>query len=202
MPLVGNEIAPPPATLRSIRAMRRFLRKLKRNRHGRSASARLAFAGFNRRRDGAWDGLDAPLYASSSTPLEGLTHMPEELPLPGASPNIIELSLVGQCRFNELKSHPPPPTEAIRALGALGGFNVRARDIPNGVSPSDFRDLLAIVKWLVPSKNFPAPEWLMNWLSRPIPALGGLTPLETLKQPGGKERVVRVLKCMGSGAYL
>lgn len=43
MPLVGNEIEAPLTTLRSIRAMRRFLRKLKRNRHGRKATARLTF---------------------------------------------------------------------------------------------------------------------------------------------------------------
>lgn len=44
MPLVGNEIEVPPATLRLIRAMRRFLRKLKRNRQGRRANAWLSFA--------------------------------------------------------------------------------------------------------------------------------------------------------------
>jgi len=32
--------------------------------------------------------------------------------------------------------------------------------------------------------------------------LGGLTPIETLKKPEGKERVAQVLMCMGSGAFL
>ena len=40
MPLVGREIKPPPASMRAVRAMQRFLRKQQRKRIGRSIDLR------------------------------------------------------------------------------------------------------------------------------------------------------------------
>lgn len=128
MPIVGREVEPAPATLRSIRSMRRFLRKLKRNRQakklGRGIVGDYFLAKFN----------------------------------PGSA----------------------------------------------GVAPHDFNELLGIINGMIdsPPSSWNARAWLNQWLFRPVPALGGETPSKMLNLPGGKERVRKVLLCMGSGAYL
>lgn len=121
---------------------------------------------------------------------------------PNPASDLIQLNEEGQRRFNELQAHPPLPTESMTALGSLGGFQVRSGDLPNGVSPKDFEEFLAIATRIASSDTRATGEWLIQWMNRSVPALGNLTPIETLKKPEGKERVVQVLMCMGSGAFL
>ena len=49
--------------------------------------------------------------------------------------------------------------------------------------------------------GFDAQKWLQHWLHEPLPALGGLAPIETLVEPGGIEIVRTILARMQSGAY-
>lgn len=128
MPAVGREVEPAPATLRSIRSMRRFLRKLKRNRQAKKLGKGIARHCF----------------------------------LDKGNPSIA------------------------------------------GVAGQDFNELLAIINGMIesPPADWSAQAWLKQWLLRPVPALGGETPIKVLNFPGGKERIRKVLLCMGSGAYL
>ncbi len=121
---------------------------------------------------------------------------------PNPASDLIQLNEEGQRRFSELQAHPPFPTESMTALGSLGGFQIRSGDLPIGVSPEDFEEFLAIVTRIASSDTRSTREWLIQWMNRSVPALGGLTPIETLKKPEGKERVAQVLMCMGSGAFL
>ena len=50
--------------------------------------------------------------------------------------------------------------------------------------------------------GFDVGAWLDGWLTRPLPAYGGLAPAEMLRQPsGGLDLVRATLLRMQSGAY-
>jgi uncharacterized protein (DUF2384 family) len=116
----------------------------------------------------------------------------------------IKLSEAGQRRFAAMAECPPKPTEAMKSLQALHGFDVRVSEADVGISPEDFNTLLAVVTAMVvsPPGDWVPREWLARWMTNPVPALASLSPAEVLKRPGGLEQVVKVLKCMESGAYL
>jgi len=116
----------------------------------------------------------------------------------------IKLSEDGQRRFAALAESPPKPTEAMKSLQALQGFDIRVSEADICISPDDFNTLLAVLAAMVvsPPVGWEAREWLTRWMMNPVPALGGLSPAEVLRLPGGKEQVERVLKCMGSGDFL
>lgn len=69
--------------------------------------------------------------------------------------------------------HPPSPTESMKALGSLGGFQVRSGDLPNGVSPEDFEEFLAIATRIASSDTRSTRKWLIQWMNRSVPALAG-----------------------------
>lgn len=121
-------------------------------------------------------------------------------PNPGS--DLIQLNEEGQRRFIELQAHLPMPTESIAALGSLGDFQVRNSDLPNGVPSEDFEGFPAIVTMIASSDTRSIREWLIQWMKRSVPALGGLTPIETLKKSEGNEKAAQILMCMGSGAFL
>jgi uncharacterized protein (DUF2384 family) len=50
-------------------------------------------------------------------------------------------------------------------------------------------------------RGFNAQQWLLDWISRPVPALGHRPPAEILNEPGGFEQVQTCLLRMQSGAY-
>lgn len=111
----------------------------------------------------------------------------------------IKLSEEGQRRFAATAESPPKPTEAMKSLQALQGSEAGV-----GISPEDFNTLLAVLATMVlsPPEDWEPREWLTRWMTNPVPALGWWSPAEVLKRPGGMEQVVKVLKCMQSGAYL
>jgi uncharacterized protein (DUF2384 family) len=49
--------------------------------------------------------------------------------------------------------------------------------------------------------GFSAHQWLNNWISQPVPALGFRLPADVLREPGGFEQVQTCLLRMQSGAY-
>jgi len=68
-----------------------------------------------------------------------------------------------------------------------------------------FEELLVVVNALVAesgiAKDFDARAWLSAWLQKENPALGNVTPLAFLAEPGGVEVVRTLLLRMQSGAY-
>lgn len=117
---------------------------------------------------------------------------------------LIRLSEEGQRRFAAMALCPPKPAEAIKSLQALQGFQVRGGELGVGISPQDFNTLLAVVTAMVasPPVGWEPSAWLKGWMTIPVPALGGFSPAEVLRLPGGRERVEMVLQCMESGAFL
>ena len=116
----------------------------------------------------------------------------------------IKLSEEGQRRFAAMAESPPKPTEAIKSLQALQSFEVRIGEACVGYSPQNFNTLLALLDTMVvsPPVGWESREWLKGWMTTPVPALGGFSPAEVLRLPGGREHVEKVLKCMESGAFL
>lgn len=116
----------------------------------------------------------------------------------------IILSEADQHRFAEMAESPPKPTEAMKSLQALQGFDIRVSEAGVDISPEDFNTLLALVTAMVvsPPVGWDPREWLIRWMTSPVPALGWLSPSDVLKRPGGMEQVAKVLNCMESGAYL
>jgi uncharacterized protein (DUF2384 family) len=49
--------------------------------------------------------------------------------------------------------------------------------------------------------GFNIERWLHDWISAPVPALGGRRPVDVLAEPGGLELVRTVLTRMQSGAF-
>lgn len=49
--------------------------------------------------------------------------------------------------------------------------------------------------------GFDAPEWLSSWLRQPLPALGGVKPIELLDTMEGQAVVSRALAQIQSGAF-
>lgn len=116
----------------------------------------------------------------------------------------IKLSEEGQRRFAAMAESPPKPTEAMKSLQALQNFEVTESEAGVGISPQDFNTLLAVLDTMVvsPPAGWESSEWLKGWMTTPVPALGGFSPAEVLRLPGGRDHVVKVLKCMVSGAFL
>jgi len=116
----------------------------------------------------------------------------------------IKLSEEGQRRFAAMAESPPKPTEAMKSLQALQSFEVRIGEAGVGYFPQDFNTLLAVLDAMVvsPPVGWESSEWLKGWMTTPVPALGGFSPVEVLRLPGGKDHVEKVLKCMVSGAFL
>ena len=86
-------------------------------------------------------------------------------------------------------THSPEPS-ALQHESALG---------------DELQILVALVKRLVlesgnPS-GFSAEDWVSAWVREPLPALGGKTPIASLKEPGGLDRVRTILLRIQSGAY-
>lgn len=49
--------------------------------------------------------------------------------------------------------------------------------------------------------NFDAKKWLESWLSKPLPALGGVKPASYLNTVEGQKHISNLLAIMQSGAY-
>lgn len=49
--------------------------------------------------------------------------------------------------------------------------------------------------------DFDSSQWLVDWLDKPLPALGWRKPVQVLLEPGGFEAVRAILARMESGAY-
>ncbi|KKW89737.1 type II toxin-antitoxin system Prs ADP-ribosylating antitoxin ParS [Sphingobium chungbukense] len=49
--------------------------------------------------------------------------------------------------------------------------------------------------------GFSAPEWLSSWLRQPLPALGGVNPIDLLDTMEGQALVSRTLAQIQSGAF-
>ena len=49
--------------------------------------------------------------------------------------------------------------------------------------------------------GFDAPEWLSSWLRQPLPALGGVNPIDLLDTMEGQAVVSRALAQIQSGAF-
>lgn len=68
-----------------------------------------------------------------------------------------------------------------------------------------FEELLSVVNALVAdsgiAKDFDGRAWLSAWLQKKNPALGHVTPLAFLAEPGGFEVVRTLLLRIQSGAY-
>lgn len=66
-------------------------------------------------------------------------------------------------------------------------------------------DLLALVRQMVEEsgnpEGFDARAWLADWMQRPVPALGGRTPLSFMESEEGRALVTNILGRMQSGAY-
>lgn len=69
-----------------------------------------------------------------------------------------------------------------------------------------FESLLAQVNETIArsgtSENFDARKWLEQWITQPVPALGGKSPLELLDNEKGIEQIKQVIAAMESNAYL
>lgn len=52
-----------------------------------------------------------------------------------------------------------------------------------------------------PMLGFNSRRWLMNWMDRPQPALGGKKPKEMMKTEEGFRAVAKLLGASVSGAY-
>jgi putative toxin-antitoxin system antitoxin component (TIGR02293 family) len=80
---------------------------------------------------------------------------------------------------------PLSPAEGERVLGLgrlLGQLQTMVRESGN-------------------PEGFDAPAWLSNWISAPVPALGGARPLDLMDTMTGQALVSQVLAQMQSGAY-
>ncbi|MCD9046813.1 antitoxin Xre/MbcA/ParS toxin-binding domain-containing protein [Luteimonas sp. MHLX1A] len=62
-------------------------------------------------------------------------------------------------------------------------------------------DILAAQRDNPEATNFDVEKWVGEWVERPQPALGGMTPAELMDTPSGRASVMRVLGAMQSGAY-
>ena len=51
------------------------------------------------------------------------------------------------------------------------------------------------------ARGFNAPEWLSSWLRQPLPALGGVNPMDLLDTMEGQALVSRTLAQIQSGAF-
>lgn len=51
------------------------------------------------------------------------------------------------------------------------------------------------------TQHFDAAKWVGEWIQRPQPALGGVTPAELMDTPSGRDAVMRLLGAIQSGAY-
>jgi len=52
------------------------------------------------------------------------------------------------------------------------------------------------------ARGFDVFEWLGRWMRRPQRALAGMTPMELIDTPTGRQLVVRLIGAMQSGVYL
>lgn len=67
------------------------------------------------------------------------------------------------------------------------------------------RELIALVERIVRESGdgqpFDAAAWLAEWLTHPVPALGGRAPRAMMWSAEGRQHVFRVIQQMQSGAY-
>ncbi|WP_460534062.1 antitoxin Xre/MbcA/ParS toxin-binding domain-containing protein [Chitinimonas naiadis] len=54
---------------------------------------------------------------------------------------------------------------------------------------------------MVDEPGFDAAKWLDDWVRQPVPALGGVRPIELLDTAEGFELVVSTLAAIENGAY-
>lgn len=70
----------------------------------------------------------------------------------------------------------------------------------------DFESLLAQLNEIIARsgypENFDARKWLEEWITQPVPALGGKSPLELLDNEKGIEQIKQVIAAMESNAYI
>lgn len=62
-------------------------------------------------------------------------------------------------------------------------------------------DMIAPESKSAETQKFDVEKWVGDWVSKPQPALGGMTPADLLDTPSGRESVMRVVGSLQSGAY-
>ena len=73
------------------------------------------------------------------------------------------------------------------------------------IDSRDVQELAALVQRMVDESGdpvgFDAHAWTTRWLHRPLPALGGVCPVEYMKTPDDRAIVKTLILSMQSGAY-
>lgn len=77
--------------------------------------------------------------------------------------------------------------------------------LPKEISPADFEALVAHLGSMIEESgdpsNFDARHWLSEWLSAPLPALGGRAPNSYMEAPETRQVIYDLLSQSQSGAY-
>lgn len=104
-----------------------------------------------------------------------------------------------------------PQAAALRALNISPATMNRKAKGDDRLSPAESERVLgiarlvgqiqAIVKESGNPEGFDATGWLSRWLSEPLPALGGVRPLDLLDTMEGQTLVSHTLARIQSGAY-
>lgn len=101
-----------------------------------------------------------------------------------------------------------------RLLGSLGlsRANVSRKErAETTLSPDESERVLGVASLIVKVQkmveesgdpnDFDAPRWVADWLSKPLPALGGATPASYMDTFEGQKLVAELLAMSQSGAY-
>lgn len=105
-----------------------------------------------------------------------------------------------------------PQSEILRSLKLSPATLNRKASANEKLSPEDSERLLGLARILGQARtmvlnartelDFDVTQWVMNWLSTPIPALGGRMPGEYMDTIEGQTLVSNLLSQIESGAYV
>jgi putative toxin-antitoxin system antitoxin component (TIGR02293 family) len=119
---------------------------------------------------------------------------------------------VPSAMVNDISKAMDVSKERFYALSGLSRATVTRKIAANrALTPDESERVVGIAKLIgqVQSivnesgnpEGFEAGQWFHEWISRPLPALGGHKPEEYLQTADGREAVSRLLAQMQSGAY-
>ena len=92
---------------------------------------------------------------------------------------------------------------AKRKVGARGAESAFERTDARlrRIRPNRVEAMVQVEGETPETQHFDAAKWVGEWIQRPQPALGGVTPAELMDTPSGRDAVMRLLGAIQSGAY-
>lgn len=113
------------------------------------------------------------------------------------------------CAFRGLRSldHTPSDSPGHGRRNIVSEYESKRR---RGISKPKLEARIKILKAMATelgrlldpeAGDFDMVLWLEEWLQQPVPALGGVRPIEMVRTPQGFKAVVKVLAAIESGAY-